>query len=849
MSRVKNDGYWLIPQNLDVTEFDFNWLPEEEDLPFIHQFGTQHQKTGGPKFIVQGATTVKYRTEQKAKHLPTPEKFKVLEQIRANFDFSWHPDETEEPYIYVFGNNQYPAEIMPTIEYAVSGAMQIKYVNDILATLDTDKTNWTIPDDIDIEKFDFSWKPNPKDPPYIYQFGTQWQKTGGPRYTVPGATEVKYVSTQNAIKLPNKTKFTISNNLVIQNFDFSWHPDETEEPYIYIWGNPHTPGQEFPTVTYAVESATNKKFVHNDVQVLIECEMFYIEIGNTNNSRFNELKLRYPKIQKTRFANSWTDTISRCCSKAATPLIWILSSNLDYSSFEFDFYPQPWQFDMLHVFGTQWNHWGHTYLVNCASFANATKNIKVIEHLPNINHVKTHVAKSVDCLNEILYIDHCNNSISLSQCMQVGTNVTVLSYNNGYLNTIKLWLDKNKHYKEKNDFYVWVTSSLCNYEGFDFSWQCDPFQRSNLHVFGSEFNGKLQKYGDTFFINISELSKVIDDISSFDQFPGKLNFVDISVERWEHPVIKHKFDSQREAINQCSGYKYYELIDESNCIEYETPTPLIFWDNKTPIQVKSEGSTHLLIPQTAVNNDYKELYDYPYIIKDTTLTKSRPLDIIFISNGEPASENNWLRLQELVELKNLPNRVLRIKDVNGRVESQHAAAHASETNWYFLVNGKIYLNDTFDWGWQPDRLQAPKHYIFSVTNPVNGLIYGHQAIVANNKNLTLSTVPTGLDFTLNSLHAVVDMNCGVAMYNTDSWTTWRTAFRESIKLRNSTDSVSTERLSIWCERGQGEYAEWSQRGAIDGVKYWESVNGNLKDLMLSYDWQWIKDYYTKKYGH
>ena len=35
---------------------------------------------------------------------------------------------------------------------------------------------------------------------------------------------------------------------------------------------------------------------------------------------------------------------------------------------------------------------------------------------------------------------------------------------------------------------------------------------------------------------------------------------------------------------------------------------------------------------------------------------------------------------------------------------------------------------------------------------MNGLEYGHQAIVANNKKLTLSTVVRGLDFTMDSRH-------------------------------------------------------------------------------------------------
>ena len=71
---------------------------------------------------------------------------------------------------------------MPTIQYVVEGATEVKYVYDNKAILDTDMSNWIIPDNLDTSEFDFSWKPHPKDPAFIYEFGTQWQKTGGPRY-------------------------------------------------------------------------------------------------------------------------------------------------------------------------------------------------------------------------------------------------------------------------------------------------------------------------------------------------------------------------------------------------------------------------------------------------------------------------------------------------------------------------------------------------------------------------------------------------------------------------------------------------------------------------------------------
>ncbi len=159
----------------------------------------------------------------------------VTDAKLSSFDYSWHPDDTEEPYIYAFGNNQYPAEIMPTVEYRVQGATQVKYVNSIVATLAPDRAKWNIPGDIDDTGFDYSWRPNPKDPAYIYEFGTQWQKTDGPRYVVEGAIEVKYMDLQKVKKLPCSDNWSIPSYIDKDSFDFSWHPDATAPAYEYVF--------------------------------------------------------------------------------------------------------------------------------------------------------------------------------------------------------------------------------------------------------------------------------------------------------------------------------------------------------------------------------------------------------------------------------------------------------------------------------------------------------------------------------------------------------------------------------------------------------------------------------------
>jgi hypothetical protein len=123
------------------------------------------------------------------------------------------------------------------------------------------------------------------------------------------------------------------------------------------------------------------------------------------------------------------------------------------------------------------------------------------------------------------------------------------------------------------------------------------------------------------------------------------------------------------------------------------------------------------------------------------------------------------------------------------------------------------------------------------------LEYGHQAMIAYNRDLVLANPGRGLDFTLDDAHEVVPILSGVARYNVNAWTAWRTAFREAIKLRASLPDVENEhRLRHWLKRGNGPYGEWSVYGAEDGVAYYEEVAGDFDQLRKSYEWSWLASY-------
>jgi hypothetical protein len=217
------------------------------------------------------------------------------------------------------------------------------------------------------------------------------------------------------------------------------------------------------------------------------------------------------------------------------------------------------------------------------------------------------------------------------------------------------------------------------------------------------------------------------------------------------------------------------------------------------------------------------------------------LDIVFIDNGEPNAEENWRWLASIHQ--HTSQRIERSTGVNGRVAAYQAAAELSTTPWFFAVFAKLRVDPKFDWAWQPDRLQEPKHYIFHAFNPINGLTYGHQAMIAYNRDLVLTNPGVGLDFTLDSAHEVVPILSGTAEYAHTAWSAWRTAFRECIKLRASDDVESQYRLNKWLTVAMGQpNGQYSIYGAEDAVEYYDAVAGDFTELKKSYDWAWLASY-------
>jgi hypothetical protein len=500
------------------------------------------------------------------------------------------------------------------------------------------------------------------------------------------------------------------------------------------------------------------------------------------------------------------ESIDQARELSRTRYCWIVNYLSDYDSFDFLWEPVPWQSDQLHVWPSQHQENSGTYLVPKCNHSDVNRNHKSV---PRKNSVP------------VIGIDH-GNGLKI-ECKHS------TRYISNYLGTLRRVL------KNIKDEYVWVVSSVCDYSEFDFTWHPSEWQDRMLHVFASNE----QKFGDTFYVHVPSFLEKSQNLALLEWF-DTLNFVQQPVPRPAPPVVMYETDSVVPAV---WGHEFLDpVIQFARYCESKIVPTLNLWRQETKaVTPLRHGAESVLIPRETKNFIKTQIYDYDVIDRTWTMLNSHPLDVVFISNGEHGADHHWKILQNSLEGKS--NRLHRIDGVNGRVACYQAAARASTTDWFLAVFAKLQINEDFDWSWQPDRLQEAKHYIFHAYNPVNDLIYGHQAMIAYNRRLVLENTGSGLDFTLDQPHEVVPTVSGTAYYDNDPWTCWRTAFRECIKLRHGLPDVENQyRLDQWLTVGQGTNGSWSTQGAQDAMAYYDSVSGDFDELKKSYEWQWLATY-------
>jgi len=222
---------------------------------------------------------------------------------------------------------------------------------------------------------------------------------------------------------------------------------------------------------------------------------------------------------------------------------------------------------------------------------------------------------------------------------------------------------------------------------------------------------------------------------------------------------------------------------------------------------------------------------------------SKKLDIVFIGYNQKNVEENWNRV-----LKVSP-RAKRIDGVTGIFEAHKKAAQLATTDMFYVVDGDAYIVDGWDFNFSPPLFDRDCIHIFTSINPINGLTYGYGGVKIFPRQLLLDMESWGIDMTttISKKLRVMDTVSNISAFDTDEYSTWRSAFRECAKLvahisNSQDDDTDTQnRLTTWMTAGSHKFGKYAISGAKAGYKYGKRNASNMRLMKKINDNKWLEE--------
>ncbi len=254
-------------------------------------------------------------------------------------------------------------------------------------------------------------------------------------------------------------------------------------------------------------------------------------------------------------------------------------------------------------------------------------------------------------------------------------------------------------------------------------------------------------------------------------------------------------------------------------------------------------SRHKLVSEKEFNNRFFiEKKEWSIL---ASIPKTATYDIVFISYNEPNADSNYEKLTN-----RFPH-AKRIHGVKGIHQAHIEAAKLASTDLFWVVDGDAIIEDDFSFSFAVNYHMRNAVHVWRSRNPINNLEYGYGGVKLLPRNLTLNMDVTSADMTtsISRNFRIIDKVSNITAFNTDPFNTWKSAFRECVKLSSRTidrqnDEETTKRLDIWCSVGDDKpFGEYAIRGAKEGRKYGEECKGNKELLAKINDFDWLRRQY------
>lgn len=340
-------------------------------------------------------------------------------------------------------------------------------------------------------------------------------------------------------------------------------------------------------------------------------------------------------------------------------------------------------------------------------------------------------------------------------------------------------------------------------------------------------------------------------------FDLKKRFPLLRIAKYTDKFTEAVFDAQRKSFTDMFWIidEDYQIADDFNfdyeVLEWETHCIHVFKN----IDNSYDGGLNL-IPKNYTFED-KEL-EYGFFINTTEVEQvagqyqseekksvyeryGQPFDIFFISYNEPNADENYEKLKERFPYAQ------RIHGVKGIHNAHIAAAKLSERRMFWIVDGDAIIDDDFNFETDVPEWSANAVYVFRSKNPVNDLVYGYGGVKFLPKNMVLAMDTNTVDMTTSISKRFKSMPkvSNITSFNTDPFNTWKSAFRECVKLSSKVingqiDNETQNRLDVWCTVGADRpFGEYCVKGAITGKEFGLTYSQDKDMLKNINDWEWL----------
>ena len=197
------------------------------------------------------------------------------------------------------------------------------------------------------------------------------------------------------------------------------------------------------------------------------------------------------------------------------------------------------------------------------------------------------------------------------------------------------------------------------------------------------------------------------------------------------------------------------------------------------------------------------------------------------------------RYKRLLERYPNTNRVHGLKGIH---QAHIEAAKKCYTKMFWVIDGDADLLPEFNLDHKVSEYDLDCVHVWRSRNPINDLVYGYGGVKLLPRRLTMNVDVSSTDMTtsISDRFKAMPFVSNVTNFNTDEFSTWKSAFRECAKLSSKVidrqeEGETNERLKVWTTRAHGRFCEFAIRGARAGMEFGLSSGSDLR-LINDFDW-------------